>query len=352
VAAAPRAPVHPPVGRQGGFPPRRRRRAGGLGRLCPADPGQGAWGRLGAATRHHLAHPGGPAGGRPGRPCRAAPPDARRPGGAGPAVWGHGNGAATVPGAAGAGGRRLAARDGVRARGSKCRAEPCLAWRAGACQLLDGDGPDLSGDHRSSRRRCPGRRCGRPRGAVGQCPELRVSAALVAGLPLLAPGGRRPAGGAAQGKCGKGSATHSATRSPGRRSSGWGLRHGPTLWSRHTSDGARSSGPPTGVPSLVSGHKRVRSRARSRGPAGPADRSRDDTTVRAVQGQTRPAEPAPSSGTTAIFTGGSSTIRRPLCKARLNRTTRAGFRFDTLWKIHGVSPTLQLPLRDQRRARY
>jgi hypothetical protein len=39
---------------------------------------------------------------------------------------------------------------------------------------------------------------------------------------------------------------------------------------------------------------------------GQADRSRDDTTVRAVQGQTCPTGPAPSSGTTAIFTGGSA----------------------------------------------
>ena len=38
---------------------------------------------------------------------------------------------------------------------------------------------------------------------------------------------------------------------------------------------------------------------------GQADSSRDDTTVRAVQGQTCPAGPAPSSGTTAIVTGGS-----------------------------------------------
>jgi hypothetical protein len=48
---------------------------------------------------------------------------------------------------------------------------------------------------------------------------------------------------------------------------------------------------------------------------GQADRSRDDTTVRAVQGQTPPAGPAPSSGTTAIFTGGSGVggraCRRP-----------------------------------------
>src|SRR4029453_5717640 len=43
----------------------------------------------------------------------------------------------------------------------------------------------------------------------------------------------------------------------------------------------------------------------SPGPFGQADSSRDDTTVRAVQGQTCPAGPAPSSGTTAIFTGGS-----------------------------------------------
>jgi uncharacterized protein YndB with AHSA1/START domain len=50
------------VGRQGGLPPRRRRRPGGPGgpgRLCPADPGQGP-GRLGAAVCRHLAHLAGP----------------------------------------------------------------------------------------------------------------------------------------------------------------------------------------------------------------------------------------------------------------------------------------------------
>ena len=70
----------------------------------------------------------------------------------------------------------------------------------------------------------------------------------------------------------------------------------------HTSDKAWSH-------KLVSGHtKPVRSRALTR-PVGQADSSRDDTTVRAVQGQTCPAGPNPSSGTIAILTGSSSDWR-------------------------------------------
>ena len=72
----------------------------------------------------------------------------------------------------------------------------------------------------------------------------------------------------------------------------------------------------------IRSHKPVRSHAPSRGPAGPADSSRDDTTVRAVQGQTCPAGPNPSSGTTAIITGGSSAggSERPFLYSQLQST--------------------------------
>src|SRR5215216_4553354 len=66
----------------------------------------------------------------------------------------------------------------------------------------------------------------------------------------------------------------------------------------HTSDGAWSH-------TLVSGHKPVRSRAPSRGPAAQADSSRDDTNGQGGSAADLPARPVPSSGTTNIFTGGS-----------------------------------------------
>jgi hypothetical protein len=127
---------------------------------------------------------------------------------------------------------------------------------------------------------------------------------------------------------------HAADDHPGAVAGALGMLVPPfrsgTSQARHAPAGRRTHPCRAWAHKLVSGHTSPSGRVHLHAALpGQADSSRDDTTVRAVQGQTHPARPAPSSGTVAISTGGSlqlseAWLRRPGPRASGADTSRIG----------------------------